>query len=162
LAELILHELVHGTVYSKKSGDFNEALASFVGGEAALAYFAVRDGPEAPSVAEGRRLRERDRHDEEFFRKLHAELAELYAGPLARDAKLAAREDVFAKARAAEPELVPAGFNNASLLGELRYSGLDVFEKAFEKEGRDFRRFLERARRAARSKDPFGAMSGRR
>ncbi len=51
LVATVIHELVHATVYVRDQPDFNEGLASFVGEEGALAFFAARDGPDAASAA---------------------------------------------------------------------------------------------------------------
>lgn len=50
LANLLLHELAHSEVWVKGDVAFNESFASFVGGQAALQWFA-RDGREAQHAA---------------------------------------------------------------------------------------------------------------
>lgn len=170
LAELTIHELVHGTVYSKRDGDFNEGLASFIGGEAALRFLKERDGPEAPSVREAEALRDDDRRVEVLLRGVQAKLKELYASGLPLEEKLRRRETAFAEADKDFKELRPAlhsseydglmhGFNNAVLLANLRYEGGDLFEKAFREEDGDFARFLRRAKKAAKAKEPLKAMA---
>lgn len=44
LANLIIHESVHSTIYLKNHGQFNEELATFIGDKAALDYVAHRFG----------------------------------------------------------------------------------------------------------------------
>jgi predicted aminopeptidase len=44
LANLIIHELTHGTLYVKNNVDFNENLASFVGDKGALKFLAYKYG----------------------------------------------------------------------------------------------------------------------
>jgi predicted aminopeptidase len=58
LTEVILHELVHATVFTPGDADFNEGLATFVGQEAAVRYReAAGDGARARSeVRDGRAL----------------------------------------------------------------------------------------------------------
>jgi len=45
LADLIIHELTHGTVYLKSSVDFNENLANFVGDKGAQLFLQRKYGP---------------------------------------------------------------------------------------------------------------------
>jgi predicted aminopeptidase len=44
LANLIIHELTHGTLYVKDDVDFNENLASFIGDQGALRFLAYKFG----------------------------------------------------------------------------------------------------------------------
>jgi predicted aminopeptidase len=55
LAETILHELVHATVFLKSQPDFNESVASFIGQEASIGFFA-----DEPLRAERRRAEVED------------------------------------------------------------------------------------------------------
>ncbi len=51
LAELIIHELTHATIFVKDSLVFNENLASFVGEKGAEAFLAYKYGKKAPQLA---------------------------------------------------------------------------------------------------------------
>src|SRR4029450_142623 len=44
LAEVVFHELFHSTLYVKGAGAFNESVANFVGGRAAIDFFRDRVG----------------------------------------------------------------------------------------------------------------------
>lgn len=48
LANLIIHELTHGTLYVKDSVEFNENLASFVGDKGALKFLLFKYGVNSP------------------------------------------------------------------------------------------------------------------
>lgn len=50
LAELILHELTHATVYLKSNVDLNENLASFVGEEGAKRFLVAKFGAGSPQL----------------------------------------------------------------------------------------------------------------
>jgi predicted aminopeptidase len=63
LAELIIHELTHATVYKKGQVDFNENLATFVGEQGALQFLKSRFGEKS---AEYNRY-ENELQDEELF-----------------------------------------------------------------------------------------------
>lgn len=47
IVETIVHELVHATVYAKNEPEFNESVATFIGQEAAVAFFDEAQGAEA-------------------------------------------------------------------------------------------------------------------
>ncbi len=50
LASLIIHEMVHATVFVKDDVNFNENLASFVGDTAAYYFLAARYGKDSPEL----------------------------------------------------------------------------------------------------------------
>ena len=119
LVEVLLHELVHATVFVKSQPEFNEGVAHFVGQEASVRFFAARDAPEsetdlepepATETAQGNsdelspsaRRRARVRDD----RLLAAALAgirdrirELYAHELADEERQARRQALDVAAR---------------------------------------------------------------
>ena len=93
LVETLLHELVHATVFVREQTDFNEGVASFIGEEASVGFFAARDEDEGArrrrEVARARRL------DDELM-ALRSRIEELYASQPegeARDAQRARYED---------------------------------------------------------------------
>ena len=47
LANLIIHELTHGTIYVKDSVEYNENLASFIGNKGALAFLKYKYGKDS-------------------------------------------------------------------------------------------------------------------
>jgi predicted aminopeptidase len=47
LVETLLHELMHATVFAADDADLNEGVATFVGQEGAVRFFAATQGPEA-------------------------------------------------------------------------------------------------------------------
>ena len=58
LADLLLHELTHATVYAAGHTEFNESLATFVGRSGSLLFLADRYGDQAPILERARRRRE--------------------------------------------------------------------------------------------------------
>ncbi len=50
LAELIIHELTHSTIYLKDSVNFNENVASFVGKKGALLFLEKKFGKSSPQI----------------------------------------------------------------------------------------------------------------
>jgi predicted aminopeptidase len=78
LAELVIHEMAHATLWVSGEGQFNEEFATMVGRLGAEAYLAERFGPESPEIEEERR----QRADGDRFRRdvleLKGRLQELY------------------------------------------------------------------------------------
>lgn len=95
--ETLLHELMHATAFVSGDADWNEGVATFVGEEASLRFFATRGDAEA--AAERARIA-----DERAIARVVAELREaitaLYDGPAA-EATPAARAALERDARAA-------------------------------------------------------------
>jgi predicted aminopeptidase len=52
LAELIIHELTHGTIYISNNVDYNENLATFIGEEGAKLFINNKFGKESPQMKE--------------------------------------------------------------------------------------------------------------
>ncbi|MDR2767753.1 MAG: aminopeptidase [Treponema sp.] len=100
LADLIIHELLHATVFIKGQPAFNEQLAEYAGSEGARLYTLSRFGENSP---EYRRLLS-GRHDAAafaaFLRGLSAELDGLYGKTtLDRGAKIAEKERIISAAK---------------------------------------------------------------
>jgi predicted aminopeptidase len=99
LADLIIHELLHATVFVKGQVQFNEQLAEFVGSTGARLYVESRFGPDSPEYREiGSGAMDRA-----AFRNvvsgLIAELETLYAGKLSREEKLSEKARIIKTAQ---------------------------------------------------------------
>jgi predicted aminopeptidase len=170
LVNLVLHETYHNTFYAHgaHATAFNESLASFVGGRAAIDFFAAR--PDAAAlVAQARDEWEDERVFAAFVQTLGNRLRTLYAEQ-DRATALASRDDVFAEAQHAFPALPlhhkrfekfeSVRMNNAVLLQWLLYTtDLDVFESVAARLGgvRPALDFIEAAARTEPN-DPFRAV----
>jgi predicted aminopeptidase len=160
LANLLIHEQFHATVFIKNQVQFNEELAEFVGSEGARLYMESRDGsakPEAarPGVEEGDNAA-----FIEFIRDLIAELDVLYKSGLPRSETLQKKENIIRESQErfeAEYESRFAGdnyrgfsklpVNNAYLeLYRLYYAESNYFAGLYEKSGRDLPRFIAAAK----------------
>ncbi|MCL2557540.1 MAG: aminopeptidase [Treponema sp.] len=100
LADLIIHESLHATVWLNGQGHFNEELAEFVGREGARLFVISRFGEDSPeyramgdSAADTRAFRE-------FIWGLIAELEALYSSGKPRDVILSERQGIIAAAQA--------------------------------------------------------------
>jgi predicted aminopeptidase len=136
VAETLMHELFHATLYVPGKAAFNESAATFVGHRGAIAFFCGGPGSEASACAESRREWARVRARGRVLGRLADRLRRLYATPL----PVAAREGIrgrlaeraaatlVRRALGSRSELVPP--NNARLLGKLLYlTELDTFER---------------------------------
>ena len=96
LAELIIHELFHATVFVKGRVEFNEQLAEFVGTHGARLYIEDRfgiDSPEYQSIGDG----ENDnRAFRKFLSELGAELESLYSrNDMGKEEKISQKEEII-------------------------------------------------------------------
>lgn len=173
LAETVLHELTHATVWIPGSVAFNESLASFVGEEAAFRYLAARHGESSPAHAAARR----DSRDDERWRALlHGlcrDLDALYGdASLGDDEKLARKASLLAtlpeRVEAAGFE-APERFRRAAAHGQWNNARLaqfrtynthrDSFTALLDAQGGDLVAFLKAVRGAvAGARDPFAAL----
>lgn len=161
LAELLIHEYAHGTVYFKSHSDFDEALASWIGACGADLFLIERFGANSPERLE----RERDIARAETRAVLYEELGKLlealYASAVPDAEKLEQREEFFAWARSAAQKsgvAVPATLNNAVVAAHRVYRGEPaLFETLFEGSGRDWARFIAALKTLDR-KDPWAAL----
>lgn len=172
LANTLLHELTHATVWIPGSVAFNESLANFVGDEASLRYLNDRYGPESTEVARTLAQRADRQRYVAMMVEVYAELAELYESDLPDDQKLSAKESVYGSlaARAenagfAEPERWQRWFerdpwNNARIVQFKVYNrSPEWFATILDEEGGDLSRFLRRVQEIAREdRDPFKAL----
>ncbi len=175
LVNTVIHELTHNTFYAPSNVAFNESFASFVGARGAAAFFCSRGQPLAAARVES------EWQDEKilgaFWSALTHTLDSAYkAHPTDREARLAVRDTVYARARTilvsdVAPQLrtvspryaerVP--LDNASLLARRVYAkNLDLFDAVYAREAGDLKRTIGRIIALAKSspKDPYGALRG--
>jgi predicted aminopeptidase len=177
LADLIIHELLHATVFLKNHVQFNEELAEFVGSEGARLYMESIAGNTAASLGT---VPDDDETDDDarradqaaylaFIRGLIADLDLVYNNPaLSRDEKLEQKELIIAQAKARFEETYDSVFmtenyrgfvdlpiNNAYLeLYRLYYEGNTWFKDLYEKSGSNLRLFIEAAKTLSGRGDP--------
>ncbi len=95
IAETLLHEMTHATLYIKGDGEFNEGLANLVGKTGAELFFRNKYGPEHPFTVEARN----SLHDEllfsDYINAFTGDLAKLYSSGLTFQHKMEKREELF-------------------------------------------------------------------
>jgi predicted aminopeptidase len=99
LADLIIHELVHSTVFIKGQVSFNEELAEFIGSEGARLYIETRYGITSREYLEITESETNSRNFIAFVQGLIGELEILYSGDLGREEKLAEKEKIINSAK---------------------------------------------------------------
>lgn len=145
LAEVILHESLHATVYVKGQSSFNEGLATFVGDHLAIAYLGNRFGESSAELAAYVDGEAQGEKRTARFRKAFTDLDTLYKSKLSTEEKLARKKAYLADLRQELHLRRPV--SNATLAGFRAYhGGSKAFEKLFAACGSDMRRMIQASR----------------
>jgi predicted aminopeptidase len=156
LANLILHEMTHATVYFKGQTDLNEQIATFIGNQGAVDFLEERYGLGSKEVDKAHHVQEDDLLFSQWIDQACQQLSHFYSREISRDEKLRGREELF-KSIIEEFRQIKSQFkteghedfekmnlNNAVLLAYRRYiHRLDKFQALYEQFGKDIRRVLE-------------------
>lgn len=174
LANTVLHEMVHATVWIKGSVGFNESLASFVGDTASLEYLTDRFGAESEAIQTALKRREDIATWRDLQHSLFGDLRAVYANPSLRNTeKLEMKANLFAhwpvrvkQANWNDPEsFLQAAkegvWNNARLMQFNTYnSKLLEFSLILNQVEGDYVSFLERVNTlVSDASDPFEALT---
>ena len=162
LAELILHEMTHSTVFKADDLDFDESLATFVGRTAAQAWFDETYGAHSDEAAAARTRFADTAVVDEYVTALYERMQTYYDEAAARgdsrEVILATREEHYAAMRASfTTDYLPriqdqerwqsvgeTELDNASLLVSFRYQGsLSVYRDVLDKLNGDFPAAIE-------------------
>jgi predicted aminopeptidase len=174
LAEIVFHELFHNTLYVKGAGAFNESVANFVGGRAAIDFFRDRFGANSAEHQKAIQTWQEELEFSDFIEKLGESLSELYGQEIPLEEKLRLREAIFDRGKKEWGERIagrPAhrfrGFakqplNNAVMIHYLLYlKNLKLFEELYESRGRNLARVIDSLREAvAKGGEPFETVRG--
>jgi len=156
LAETILHEMTHATLYVKGQGEFNEGLAQLVGKRGALLFFERTFGPSHPGTVEAQDAIVDELVFSTFLVCLLSELDALYKEEdLSYEVKLSEREKIFARHMETFNEVKShmrttrfvnfgqPGLNNAYLMSVgLYHRHYCLFETVLAKQGNSLKEFL--------------------
>jgi predicted aminopeptidase len=142
LAEVVLHESVHATIYIDDQSTFDESLASFVADRLALRWLQGTLGPDARETRAWLAARTRRRAVLSRLHRAYVDLAALYASPATDAVKRASKERILAAAR---DELgLSRPLNNAALSGYRTYdTGAAAFERLLGACGGSWPRFMQ-------------------
>jgi predicted aminopeptidase len=142
LANTVLHESLHATVYIPSQSSFNESVASYVGDVLAERWLTQRFGPESPELHTYRQDLVGGEERTERLHRAYAELDALYKS------KLPPGTIRVRKARLLHELHEELGMarmpNNATLIGFRTYESGDAELEALHVAcGRDMRRFVK-------------------
>jgi predicted aminopeptidase len=161
LVETLIHELVHATVFFADDADFNEGIASFIGQEGAVRFYALRGQGEAV-----RAQVEDERVVQAALLSLRAEIGALYAASEPGAARERHREALEGAARERLADLPlraldaaaiaeHARLNDACLSIAATYAAdLSAYAERLARMGGDLPAFIARARALEGSNDP--------
>jgi len=168
LADLIIHELVHSTVFIKGQIKFNEELAEFIGSEGSRLYMETRYGTSSDEYRKMLASEKDSRNYVAFIQGLISELNALYSRDIAREEKLAEKERIINAAKErfnGEYENLFSsdnyrGFSNLQInnayleLYRLYYTEDNFFSDLFEKSGRNLAAFVAAAKTIKKGNNP--------
>jgi predicted aminopeptidase len=169
LADLIIHELVHATVFIKGQVKFNEELAEFIGSEGARQYIEKRYGKDSKEYREISSSDDDSRNYVEFIQELIAELEVLYSDTrINREDKLIEKERIINAAKERFIREYESRFssnnyrgfpdipvNNAYLeLYRLYYTEDNFFTDLYERSGRDLCAVIKAAKTITKKGNP--------
>ena len=164
LADLIIHELVHATVWINGHAQFNEELAQFIGVEGSRLYMERIYGAAGFSAPELQAAAEEQRADRTayntFLRGLIAELDEMYKRDIPREEKLILKDEIILRAKIKFDDEYESLFitdnyrylsnleiNNAYLSLFMLYHEEDhFFRELYQNSGSDLRQFINAAK----------------
>jgi predicted aminopeptidase len=165
IANTVIHESVHSTVWIKNNVSFNESLANFVGSEGAVQFFrhvveSCKSEQQCQDARKELATAEADRdYQYEFgglIDNLYAALSELYtSSTFTSEQKIAKRAEVFAAFvdpfREKSPRLrALQTINNAEIMQmKLYLSELMLFKRLYDKVGGSWSVFMDEARAIA-------------
>jgi predicted aminopeptidase len=156
LANLILHEMTHATLYFKGQTDFNERIATFVGNRGAIDFLIEKYGKGSQRVVKAIHNQEDDLLFSRWIDQACQQLSNFYAREISRGEKLRGREELFQRLKEDFREKVVSfktegyknfeklDINNAVLLAYRRYiHRLENFQALYEDLGNDLRKVIE-------------------
>ncbi len=163
LAELLFHELVHGTIWIPDQVSFNESLATFVGEKGAFRFLERKYGPS--KVEEARKVRKDRLTFKTFMHDVAERLKTVFDSDLSYEEKLGKKSEIFedAKERFAELNLQTEIYksfprwklNNALMLSYRTYhEKIDIFERVYDLTEGDLQRTIEILRGCEREQNP--------
>jgi|WetSurMetagenome_2_1015567.scaffolds.fasta_scaffold00060_17 predicted aminopeptidase len=170
IADLIIHELTHSTVYVKNQVEFNEELASFTGMEGAMRFIAARYGDTSAMYATSVKATRDEVTYHRLVRHLYDTLSAIYKSDSSRDFKLEKKREVITGFKSLIARhydslfltpsfkgLEKADINNAFIAVDMTYTlDLGDFYRLYELRGRDFRATMRTVQSIARQKGDYG------
>jgi predicted aminopeptidase len=153
IANLIIHEQTHPTVYVKNQAEFSEEFASFVGAEGALGFIRSKYGD---SSEQYQNAKKESRDIDTYYRSiqsLYRALSAVYGSTIPQEEKLQKKIGIIAGFKDSISRnynaifltqeyrgIEKADINNAFISLDMTYTlDLDLFYNLYEKENRNLR-----------------------
>jgi len=156
LANIILHEMAHATVYFKGETELNEQIATFIGNRGSIDFLAERYGEASSEMIKAMDGQEDDLLFSRWIDGVCRRLSGFYEQPLSRDEKLKGREEIFQSIKEEFKEIKvqlktdcyrdfdQLDLSNAVLLAYRQYiHRLENFQAIYEYFGSDLRKTIE-------------------
>jgi predicted aminopeptidase len=163
---IVIHELVHNTVFFKGETEFNEQLASFIAEKGTSLFISERFGVSSPLYQVALDLSRDEELVSNVFEELYSVLQRLYERDLTREEKIRKREAIFVhghdqlaklntQLKTGEVSVPKGGLNNAVVLANRRYRipHDGVIAKAYGALGDDVKGLVELLRTVKKSKE---------
>jgi predicted aminopeptidase len=176
LADTVIHELTHNTIYTATDTTYDESLATFVGRTAGVEFLQSEFGADAAIIQDAREGYEDNDRLNAFLQDLITRLNTIYNnGDLSTTDRLVQRSQEFESARQRfASDVLPLmhnqvgyqayttfQYNNAYLLLNVRYNnGMDAFQGVYDLVGHDWAQALRAYSDAAATNDPLGYLRG--
>jgi len=168
LADLIIHELVHATVFIKGQAQFNEELAEFIGNEGGRLFMETRRGIDSEEYEKMLSSAQDSKKYVEFIQGLISELDALYSSEVDKEEKLIEKDRIInaAKERFNDEydNLFSSGnyrgfsnlpVNNAYLeLFRLYHDEDNFYKDLYERSGSDLAAFIAAAKTITKKGGP--------
>jgi predicted aminopeptidase len=173
LADTVMHELSHNSVWTAQDASFSETMAMFVGRTAGLEFLAHEYGSDSPLLTSATNSYEDEARIDAFLQQIVADVQVLYAQPISLEEKFARREPIFQAARqrfAAEVQstlheptryggYATFAYNNAFLLVSVRYnSDPQVFADVYDRNDHNWSATLAVFKEATQSSNPYESL----
>ncbi|MDR1868397.1 MAG: aminopeptidase [Treponema sp.] len=167
LADLIIHELVHATVFVKGQVQFNEELAEFIGSEGSRLYIESRYGIDSNEYREIFTSKDEYQKYVAFIQELIAELNILYSSDIEREEKLKEKDQIINAAKERFDAEYESRFSNDNFRGfsempvnnaflelyRLYHSQDNFFAGLYERSGRNLPAFIAAAKKITKKED---------
>ncbi|MDR0321865.1 MAG: aminopeptidase [Treponema sp.] len=168
LADLLIHELVHATVFIKGQAQFNEELAEFIGSEGGRLYMEMRYGLDSEEYRQMLASNTDSQSYVSFVQELIAELNVLYSSGNSREEILAEKERIINAAKERFDAEYESRFssdnfrgfselpiNNAYLeLFRLYHAEDNFYSDLYERTGRNLPAFITAAKTITKNGSP--------
>ncbi|GHU41020.1 aminopeptidase [Spirochaetia bacterium] len=169
MADLIIHESFHATLFLKNKVQFNEEIAEFIGGEGARLYMEKMYGKDNKQIRDMEESKTDNAAFVKFIQGMIKALDEVYNSGVSIEEKLLSKEKIIAGSKERFKENYDSMFltdryknfvnvevNNAYLeLYRLYYDGGSALKELYEAHGSNLTNFINAAKKLTGKGDPM-------